>query len=73
MVCTLGRAVVDAHNANFEEPNMVQELIETYLRQPYDGEAGQFYTSANILTAITAYCGSRVAPIVLFSSSFSLI
>ena len=54
-------AELDAHNANFEEPNMVQELIETYLRQPYDGEAGQFYTSANILTAITAYCGSRVA------------
>ena len=54
-------AELDAHNANFEEPNMVQELIETYLRQPYDGEGGQFYTSANILTAITAYCGSRVA------------
>ena len=54
-------AELDAHNANFEEPNMVQELIETYFRQPYDGEAGQFYTSANILTAITTYCGSRVA------------
>ena len=54
-------AELDAHNANFEEPNMVQELIETYLRQPYDGEAGQFYTSANILTAITAYCGGRVS------------
>lgn len=53
-------AELDAHNANFEEPNMVQELIETYFRQPYGGEAGQFYTSANILTAITAYCGSRV-------------
>ena len=54
-------AELDAHNANFEEPNMVQELIETYFRHPYDGEAGQFYTSANILTAITTYCGSRVA------------
>ena len=54
-------AELDAHNANFEEPNMVQELIETYFRQPYDGEAGQFYTSANILTAITTFCGSRVA------------
>ena len=54
-------AELDRHNANFEEPNMVQELIETYFRQPYDGEAGQFYASANILTAITAYCGSRVA------------
>lgn len=53
-------AELDAHNANFEEPNMVQELIETYFRQPYGGEAGQFYTAANILTAITAYCGSRV-------------
>ena len=53
-------AELDAHNANFEEPNMVQELIETYFRQPYNGEAGQFYASANILTAITAYCGSRV-------------
>ncbi len=53
-------AELDAHNANFEEPNLVQELIETYFRQPYGGEAGQFYTSANILTAITAYCGSRV-------------
>ncbi len=53
-------AELDAHNANFEEPNMVQELIETYFRQPYGGEAGQFYTAANILTAITAYCGSRI-------------
>lgn len=53
-------AELDAHNANFEEPNMVQELIETYFRQPYGGEAGQFYTAANILTAITAYCGSHI-------------
>ena len=54
-------AELDTHNSNFEEPNIVQELIETYLRRPYDGETGQFYSSANILTAITAYCGSRVA------------
>ena len=40
---------------------MVQELIETYLRRPGENEVGEFYTSANILTAITAYCGGRVA------------
>ena len=54
-------AALDEHNAHFEEPNMVQELIETYFRHPYEGEAGQFYNTANILTAITTYCGSRVA------------
>ena len=54
-------AELDAHNANFEEPNMVQELIETYLRRPGENEVGEFYTSANILTAITAYCGGRVS------------
>ena len=54
-------AELDAHNANFEEPNMVQELINTYFRRPYDGEVGQFYTAGNILTAITSYCGSRVS------------
>ena len=31
---------------------MVQELIKTYLHRSYDGETGQFYTSANILTAV---------------------
>ena len=54
-------AALDEHNAHFEEPNMVQELIETYFRHPYEGEVGQFYNTANILTAITTYCGSRVA------------
>ena len=54
-------AELDAHNANFEEPNLVQELIETYLRRPGENEVGEFYTSANILTAITAYCGGRVS------------
>ena len=54
-------AELDAHNANFEEPNMVQELINTYFRRPYDSEVGQFYTAGNILTAITSYCGSRVS------------
>ena len=53
-------AALDEHNAHFEEPNMVQELIETYFRHPYEGEAGQFYNTANILTAITTYCGSRI-------------
>ena len=37
---------------------MVQELIKTYLHRSYDGETGQFYTLANILTT---YCDSRVA------------
>ena len=53
-------AALDEHNAHFEEPNMVQELIETYFRHPYEGEVGQFYNTANILTAITTYCGSRI-------------
>ena len=39
---------------------MTQELIETYFRPPYGDEVGEFYTSANILTAITTYCSSRV-------------
>ena len=54
-------AELDRHNSSFEEPNMVQELIETYLRRPNENEVGEFYTSANILTAITAYCGGRVS------------
>ena len=53
-------AALDSHNRNFEEPNMTQELIETYFRPPYGDEVGEFYTSANILTAITTYCGGRV-------------
>lgn len=53
-------AALDNHNQNFEEPNMTQELIETYFRPPYGDEVGEFYTSANILTAITTYCSSRV-------------
>lgn len=53
-------AALDSHNRNFEEPNMTQELIETYFRPPYGDEVGEFYTSANILTTITTYCGGRV-------------
>ena len=48
-------AELERHNRQFEEPNMEEELILTYLRQPYGDEAGEFLTATRIIELIGMY------------------
>ena len=54
-------AELDAHNANFEEPCMEEELILTYLRRPAGEETGEFLTATRIMELIGMYVHSRLS------------
>ncbi len=54
-------AELDAHNANFEEPCMEEELILTYLRRPAGEEMGEFLTATRIMELIGMYVHSHLS------------
>ena len=54
-------AELDAHNANFEEPCMEEELILTYLRRPVGEETGEFLTATRIMELIGMYVHSHLS------------
>ena len=45
-------AELEQHNRQFEEPNMEEELIRTYLRKPYGEERGEFLTATRIIELV---------------------
>ena len=55
-------AELEQHNRQFEEPNMEEELILTYLRQPYGDEAGEFLTATRIIELIGMYVKCPLSP-----------
>ena len=55
-------AELERHNRQFEEPNIEEELILTYLRQPYGDEAGEFLTATRIIELIGMYVKCPLSP-----------
>ena len=55
-------AELEQHNRQFEEPNMEEELILTYLRKPYGDEAGEFLTATRIIELIGMYVKCPLSP-----------
>ncbi len=55
-------AELERHNRQFEEPNIEEELILTYLRQPYGDEAGEFLTATRIIELIGMYVKRPLSP-----------
>ena len=45
-------AELEQHNRQFEEPCIEEELIRTYLRQPYGEEKGEFLTATRIIELV---------------------
>lgn len=45
-------AELELHNRQFEEPNLEEELIMTYFRQPYGNEPCEFLTATRIVELI---------------------
>lgn len=43
---------LEAHNRQFEEPSMEEELIQTYFRHPGENELGEFYSATRIIETI---------------------
>ena len=55
-------AELEQHNRQFEEPNIEEELILTYLRKPYGDEAGEFLTATRIIELIGMYVKCPLSP-----------
>ena len=55
-------AELELHNRQFEEPNIEEELILTYLRQPYGEEAGEFLTATRIIELVGMYVKCQLSP-----------
>ena len=55
-------AELERHNRQFEEPNIEEELILTYLRQPYGDEAGEFLTATRIIELVGMYVKCQLSP-----------
>ena len=55
-------AELEQHNRQFEEPNMEEELILTYLRKPYGDKAGEFLTATRIIELIGMYMKCPLSP-----------
>ena len=55
-------AELELHNRQFEEPNIEEELILTYLRQPYGEEAGEFLTATRIIELVGIYVKCPLSP-----------
>ena len=54
-------AELEQHNSHFEEPNIEEELILTYLRKPYSNEVGEFLTATRIIELVGAYIKSKLS------------
>ena len=54
-------AELEQHNRHFEEPNIEEELILTYLRKPYSNEVGEFLTATRIIELVGAYIKSKLS------------
>ena len=55
-------AELEQHNRHFEEPNIEEELILTYLRKPYGDEVGEFLTATRIIELVGAYIKTKLSP-----------
>ena len=55
-------AELQRHNRQFEEPNIEEELILTYLRQPYGEEMGEFLTATRIIELVGMYVKCQLSP-----------
>ena len=55
-------AELERHNRQFEEPNIEEELILTYLRQPYGEEVGEFLTATRIIELVGMYVKCPLSP-----------
>ena len=55
-------AELERHNRQFEEPNIEEELILTYLRQPYGEEVGEFLTATRIIELVGMYVKCQLSP-----------
>ena len=55
-------AELSHHNRQFEEPNIEEELILTYLRQPYGDEVGEFLTATRIIELVGMYVKCQLSP-----------
>ena len=55
-------AELERHNRQFEEPNIEEELILTYLRKPYGDEAGEFLPATRIIELIGMYVKCPLSP-----------
>ena len=55
-------AELERHNRQFEEPNIEEELILTYLRQPYGEETGEFLTATRIIELVGMYVKCQLSP-----------
>ena len=55
-------AELEQHNRQFEEPNIEEELILTYLRKPYGDEVGEFLTATRIIELIGMYVKCPLSP-----------
>ena len=55
-------AELEQHNHHFEEPNIEEELILTYLRKPYGDEVGEFLTATRIIELVGAYIKTKLSP-----------
>ena len=52
---------LERHNQHFEEPNIEEELILTYLRKPYGDEVGEFLTATRIIELVGAYIKTKLS------------
>ena len=55
-------AELEQHNRHFEEPNIEEELILTYLRHPHGDEVGEFVTATRIIELVGAYIKTKLSP-----------
>ena len=55
-------AELEQHNRQFEEPCIEEELIRTYLRQPYGEETGEFLTATRIIELVGTLVRVSLSP-----------
>ncbi len=55
-------AELDCHNLHFEEPSIEEELIMTYLAQPYEGHTGEFLTATRIIELVGSSIRQSLSP-----------
>ena len=57
---------LNLHNEDFEAPKLEHELIQTYLRKPYEDEIGEFLTVSDILQTIgVGFLGHKLSKIAV--------
>lgn len=55
-------AELDRHNQHFEEPSIEEELIMTYLAQPYGNYTGEFLTATRIIELVGSSIRQSLSP-----------